>query len=198
MGMNKGRVFSFKESYLITVKAFRSFYHIMAAKKNNLLTSEMSERVMLAVTEVNGCAGCSYAHAKMALEAGLTPEQIQDMLSGMIDDIPKEQLSAVLFAQHYADTLGKATLEAWEGLKHEYGKKLALGILASARIIMMGNAIGIPIGLFVGRFKKGDKDERRNIWYELSIIFGMFIIIPVAAIHALICAIFRTKYVDFK
>lgn len=197
--MNKGRVFSFTESYLITVKAFRSFKYIKVAKKNGVLSSELSERVMLAVTEVNGCAGCSYAHAKMALEAGLTPEQIQDMLSGMVDDIPKEQLSAVLFAQHYADTLGKASLSSWEGLKQEYGEKLSLGILASIRIIMMGNAFGIPISLFAERFKKVEQpDPRRNIWYELSMMFGFILIIPVAAIHALVCAIFATKYVDFK
>lgn len=197
--MNKGRVFSFTESYLITVKAFRSFKYIKVAKKNGVLSSELSERVMLAVTEVNGCAGCSYAHAKMALEAGLTPEQIQDMLSGMVDDIPKEQLSAVLFAQHYADTLGKASLSSWEGLKQEYGEKLSLGILSSIRIIMMGNAFGIPISLFAERFKKVEQpDPRRNIWYELSMMFAFIIIIPVAAIHTLVNVISRTKYVDFK
>jgi AhpD family alkylhydroperoxidase len=37
---------------------------------------------MLAVTEVNGCEMCSYAHTKMALEAGLSNDEIQQMLAG--------------------------------------------------------------------------------------------------------------------
>ena len=48
----------------------------MEVKKERQLSEHFIERIMLAVTEVNGCAVWSYAHTKMALEAGMTNEEI--------------------------------------------------------------------------------------------------------------------------
>ena len=64
------------------------------------------ESISLAVTQVNGCKLCSYAHAKNALKAGMTEEEVEFLLSGGFDNAPKEQLEALLFAQHYAETKG--------------------------------------------------------------------------------------------
>ncbi|WP_256205872.1 carboxymuconolactone decarboxylase family protein [Carnobacterium iners] len=38
------------------------------------------ERIMLAVTQVNGCSVCSYTHTKMALEVGMKSEKIKNIL----------------------------------------------------------------------------------------------------------------------
>lgn len=35
---------------------------------------------MLAVTQVNGCRYCSYVHARMALQAGLSEQEIRTVL----------------------------------------------------------------------------------------------------------------------
>nr|WP_237713710.1 carboxymuconolactone decarboxylase family protein [Rhodococcus sp. P14] len=59
---------------------------------------------MLAVTEVNGCGACSYAHTKIALGAGMSSAEIRNILAGVLDDVPDSEVAAVLFAQHYADT----------------------------------------------------------------------------------------------
>jgi hypothetical protein len=39
-----------------------------------------------------------------ALETGMTTEEIQKMLRGIIEDVPDDEVTAVMFAQHYADT----------------------------------------------------------------------------------------------
>jgi len=76
------------------------------ARKNKVMSSEFIERIMLAVTEVNGCEVCSYAHTKIALEQGMSEEEIGKLLSGDTEDIPAEEAPAIFFAQHYADTRG--------------------------------------------------------------------------------------------
>ena len=76
------------------------------AKKKKELSPEFIERIMLGVTEVNGCEVCSYAHTKMALEQGMAAEEIQQLLAGSTDNIPVEEMPAYLFAQHYADRRG--------------------------------------------------------------------------------------------
>ena len=34
----------------------------------------------------------------------MSNEEIQNMLSGVMEDVPSDELEAVIFAQHYADT----------------------------------------------------------------------------------------------
>jgi hypothetical protein len=60
------------------------------------------------------------------------------MLGGSFADVPAEELSGVLFAQHYADQRGKPARVSWERIAQEYGETGAYGILAVTRMIMMG------------------------------------------------------------
>lgn len=140
---------------------------------------------MLAVTEVNGCEICSYAHSKMALEAGLSNKEIQNMLSGESGDVPSEEMPAVMFAQHYADYRGRPSKESWERMIEIYGLPKSKGILGIIRKIMLGNTYGIPWSSFFNRFK-GKPDKRSSLFYELTMIFCSFIFIPIAVIHALL------------
>lgn len=93
MKNNSGReLYSLKESYIITYKAFSSIRMLSSAKKKGLLSPQFIERIMLAVTEVNGCEVCSYAHTKMALEAGMSNEEIKNMLAGTSEDAPVDEM----------------------------------------------------------------------------------------------------------
>ena len=77
------------------------------AGKANRVSREFSERIMMAVTEVNGCPYCSYFHAQVALKAGINIEEIDRTLAGDFKDAPGEELAALYFAQHYAESGGK-------------------------------------------------------------------------------------------
>lgn len=177
--------------------AFFSIPDFMEVKKVRRLSEHFIERIMLAVTEVNGCAVCSYAHTKMALEAGMTNEEIQKMLSGISEDVPEEELSAVMFSQYYADARGYFSQESWERITEMYGLEKAKGILASIRIMMLGNAVGIPWSSFINRFK-GKPDERSSLVYEISLILGTIIFLPITLIHAFIAKLFNRFTVEFK
>ena len=49
----------------------------------------------LAVTEVNGCAACSYAHTTFALREGMSNEEISSFLAGADDYIQPEEAKAL-------------------------------------------------------------------------------------------------------
>ena len=83
-------------------KGIRTIPFMIRATKSKQMDQQFIERIMLAVTEVNGCDICSYAHTKMALESGMSNEEIQNMLDGVVSDVPKQQLLAVMFIQHYS------------------------------------------------------------------------------------------------
>jgi AhpD family alkylhydroperoxidase len=186
--MKKGagrKLYSLREAYGITLQALRTMPELKRAKKQGELDQPFIERIMLAVTEVNGCALCSYAHAKMALEAGLSDTEIRKMLSGSSDDVPDDELQAILFAQSYADARGTPSEKAWERVVETYGLPKAMGILGAVRVIMMGNVYGIPWSAFLGRLK-GKPDERSSLAYELGMITGSILFLPVVLPHTLL------------
>ncbi len=167
---NTGRKpFSLSEIYQIIYKAVGANKHFKKAQKEKLVSTHLQERLMLAVTEVNGCRVCSYAHTKWALEAGMKKEEIDNLLSGDLKDTPEDELNAVLFAQHYADTRGEPDKKTWDLLIEEYGKEKAMGILAAIKMIMAGNAVGIPYSSLTDRFK-GKSDSGLSLGYEISVL----------------------------
>ena len=190
------KLFSVWELFQIMTLAFRSIPLLKRAKAAGKMEKAFLERIMLAVTEVNGCAMCSYYHTKVALEEGFSAEEIRAMLGGSFADVPQEQLGGVLFAQHYADERGKPTRESWARIVEEYSEVGAYGILAVTRMIMMGNAVGIPSGSFLLRFR-GKADPRSNVFYELMMMVAMVLFIPLAGITALVLNLFKTPILRF-
>lgn len=179
-------LFSLAESYWIDYQAIRTMPYMMRGEKNGWMSPALRERLMIAVTEVNGCAMCSWYHVKMALETGLASEEIHNMLSGELQDVPDAEITAVLFAQHYADTRGMPGKAAWEKMKTQYGKNAALAMLGAIRGIMLGNAVGIPSGSLLSRLgvKRFPIDSRSSVLYEIAILLSSVVFMPLAALHA--------------
>ena len=190
------KLYSISETYRIIVNAMRSIPDIKRARRSGEMTTPFMERVMLAVTEVNGCALCSYYHTRVALENGMNAEEIKGMLGGEFADVPQEELPAILFAQHYADTRGKPSKEAWERVSAVYGETGAYGVLAAIRMIMMGNAMGIVWGSFVNRFR-GKADPRSNLLYEIAQLLCTVPFMLAAAVHAGVRRLLKKPALEF-
>jgi AhpD family alkylhydroperoxidase len=190
------KLYSLKEAYRIFFDGIRTMNYMVKSRKNGELDLPNIERIMLAVTEVNGCAICSYAHTKIALEAGMDNEEIQNLLAGDFDTVPKEELKGVVFAQHYADSRGKPSRASWEQLKAEYGSSKAFGILGAIRTIMIGNTLGIPWSSFRNRLK-GNADSRSSLGYEIAMMTFGTLLIPVALVHAAVSILIRRPPIAF-
>lgn len=184
------RIYTIGEFYSSVHLAIRTFTRYRKSVKNEGLSPEAAERIMLAVTEVNGCEVCSYVHTKIALEQGMSREDIASMLSGGKDAVPHEEAPAILFAQHYADSRGKPSAEAWNRVKEEYGEQKAYGILGAARLMMTANIYGIAMSALGRRFK-GRRVKKSSFFYEIGMLLLIIVFLPVAAVHALISGIFR-------
>lgn len=198
------KLFSIPEVYSIYVKAFRGFKIVKKGRKSGAFDEKLQERIMLAVTTVNKCAMCSYAHTEMALKAGLSNEEIMSFVGGEFPDMPAEEVKAVMFAQHYADVRGRLDKGSWDGLINEYGKEKAEYILAATRIIMMGNAMGIVFSSIRSRFK-GEKNEngkrgdpRSSIFYEMLFVLCLLPVMLFGSLQAIIMNIFRVPFIKFK
>ncbi|HZK39052.1 MAG TPA: carboxymuconolactone decarboxylase family protein [Clostridia bacterium] len=180
----------------VLYNGLRNIKPLKRAKKDGLLGQAFIERIMLAVTEVNGCEMCSYAHTNWALEAGLSAQEIEQLLAGSAQGTPTDELPAILFAQHYADKKGNPDREAWERIREIYGQEKALGILGAVREIMIGNVYGAAAGAFSSRLK--GKPYKNSKWFkELGILLSILVFIPAAGIKALLAGLFKKPIADF-
>lgn len=141
--MKNTKLYSIYEIYNITLDALRTIKYFKIGRKKEIISKKMTERIMLAVTAVNDCEMCSYGHTKMALNAGLSNDEIKAFLQGEFLEAPKEELKAIMFAQNYADEKTKIEQSVWNALLDEYKEEKSLAILGAIRMITMGNAYGI-------------------------------------------------------
>jgi alkylhydroperoxidase AhpD family core domain len=179
------------QTYSIYWRALRAIPSMKNYRRSEIISQQFSERLMLAVTEVNGCAVCSYAHAKMALEAGLTEKEINAMLSGMNEDVPAEERPAVLFAQHYAETKGRPSQLSLDKMEKLYGKQKTDAVLCAIQVIMLGNTFGIPLGALAGRLRhtKHKNGPATNLGYEIMMLLALIVFLPFCAVTALLAAV---------
>ena len=183
------RKFSLGELYRSIVYAPRAMSKLSGNSKSKLVDKRFVERLQLAVTEVNGCAACSYQHTKMALQQGMSNDEISSFLSGGDNFIKPEEAKAIMFAQHFADTRGFPKKYAYESIEKEYGQKEARIILSACQVMITGNMYGIPFSAFQSRLK-GKPYKGSTLFYELVMLIVGAIFIPYAIIHGLIRALF--------
>lgn len=125
-----------------TTALFRDSNKIRSAMRNEELSPAFRERLMLAVTAVNRCRYCSYAHSKTALTAGLSPEEVAELCGGVYDSCPPEEIPALLFAEHWAEQDGHPDEDVRQKVSVKYGETLLQDIEVVLRMIRMGNMYG--------------------------------------------------------
>jgi AhpD family alkylhydroperoxidase len=121
---------------------FQNHNQLKLAMSGDLVSPAFRERLMLAVTAVNGCRYCSYFHAREALRTGLPEAEIRAMQDGIVDNAPAEELPALLYAQHWAESNATPDPAIRHKLTEAYGIERANAIELVLRLIRMGNLLG--------------------------------------------------------
>jgi AhpD family alkylhydroperoxidase len=106
------------------------------------LLPRFRERLFLAVIAVNGCRYCTYLHTRSALHSGLSRDDINRLLTGVIDNVPMEEAKALLYAQHWADNKGQPDAQARMDLIDAYGLKQTRMIEMALLLIQLGSLCG--------------------------------------------------------
>jgi AhpD family alkylhydroperoxidase len=142
---------------------------LRSARRAGLMDQAFLERIMLAVTQVNGCRYCSYAHSKAAAAAGIPADQVRALLEGNLSTAPEDELPALFYAQYFAESKGAPEPEMTCRLQEVYGAQKAGGIEAAIRMITMGNLLGNTFDALLARFK-GESAPGSSIGKEIATI----------------------------
>ena len=116
---------------------------LKAAMRGDLISLQFRERLMLTVTEVNGCRYCSYYHAREALKTGISEGELASLLEGGLPaQTPHDEIPALLFAQHWAESGTHPEPEIQQKFEQTYGPEKSAAILIILRMIRVGNLSG--------------------------------------------------------
>jgi AhpD family alkylhydroperoxidase len=131
--------------------------------RGELIDTAFRERLMLAVTAVNGCRYCSYAHARQALVEGIDSGEIKVLLDGVVENSPREEVPGLLYAQHWAETAGKIDPAARERIIETYGEGTVNAIELALQTIQMGNLLGNTVDYALYRVSFGRLGVSRDV-----------------------------------
>ena len=116
---------------------------IIKRAMRELLSPAFRERLMLVVTEVNGCRYCRTFHVKGALQVGITDTELAELLAGQIPtDTPEEEIPAMIYARCWAESDAQPAPEYVQELIDVYGEEKGAAIHIVLRMIRMGNFFG--------------------------------------------------------
>lgn len=110
--------------------------------RGNGLESGLRERLFLAVTQVNQCRTCAWAHTRIALGEGVAADEVRALLRRDLEATPEAEREAVLYAQHWADTDGRPDAEAVSRLAIRYDADTLDRIHLALRFIRFSNYLG--------------------------------------------------------
>ncbi len=168
----KKKTYGFRSFFHDAFKVMKSSSHIREVMKSGRISDQFRERIMLAVTAVYGCKYCEWTHTKAALNSGCTEEEIFVIMANDFDSCDPEEVIALAFAQHYAETNGNPTDEAWNKLVEQYSIQKANDIMLLIKMVTVGNLLGNTVEAFGSRFK-GKPPENGSLLFELFLyIFG--------------------------
>ena len=152
----KRRTYHNLGEFLADVRMMRSRrQEIRTLMRGEIISPSFRERLMLAVTQVNQCRYCSFAHAREALSKGMSQEEIEALGKGTFDASPPREVPALLYAQHWAEADGAPEPSVREQVVARYGEQ-AVGLMELAfRMIRAGNLSGNTFDYFLYRLSFG-------------------------------------------
>jgi AhpD family alkylhydroperoxidase len=137
---------------------------LLAALVRPSTSAALREKVVLGVTAINDCGYCKWGHTHWAMANGVPLEEVNQILGLQIDALEAKnpaEAAAILFAQHYAESLDRLDPDSLENLRTFYSDAQAAEILAYVRAITLGSLTGNTVDAFLDRFRgRGRADSR--------------------------------------
>ncbi len=140
-------------------KIKQSRKRIKNISKENKISPQFAEKIMLAVTGVNKCVYCSYRHTTTALKKNVDKEEIEKILTGDFETISEYESKALLYAQHWTEKEGSPEPDVRNEIINFYGKEKTEYIEFYMQIVNTGNLISNT----VEAYKKGIKSEEGKV-----------------------------------
>jgi AhpD family alkylhydroperoxidase len=169
--------------------AMRNFPRFMKIVLFNREIRRLVKKILLIVSAVNNCVYCKWFHTKMALITGIAPDEVRRLLMSQIDGaIDNNELPALLYARHYAETHARPDPEMTKAAAAFYGEQLMGDLTIVIKNVTFANLGGntfdaimsAPTGIAINALRGGNKTDGLSIWCILLVlVLGAPILLPI-------------------
>lgn len=158
-----------------------NLYGILVSKR---LDPVFREEIMVAISTLNACKYCNYAHHDFALQAGVTEEELAQLEGITPENFNAEKFLAITYVRELANSnFSGVDPDLLDKLKKAYSKVERGDIQTTARIIMLFSMICNTSDAFVERVK-GKPVEGSKLFDELVVATAFFAgILPVVGLY---------------
>jgi AhpD family alkylhydroperoxidase len=178
------RIYSWPDLKTAVGDVFGHMDDLREAVRAGRVSKAFAEKIMLAVTRVNGCRYCAYGHTRAALASGVEEGELERIMAGDLGGFPEQEAIALAFAQHYAESACQPDPAAWQRLVEYYGTDTGKDIQAYLRMITFGNLYGNTFDALLSRLG-GKPASGSSLWEELGVLLGAFVLVPVEMVKGL-------------
>ena len=147
-----------KQFFVLFARTSKAMMGLGKLPPDERISKQLGEKISLTVSGVNECQYCSWLHTKTAIEKGLSTQEIEALLSAQFHNARAEELTAILYAQHWADRNGNVAAETREPVLAEYGPRQTSEIEAIIQAVYFGNLCSNTV--VACREAKTDRRER--------------------------------------
>lgn len=179
------RIYSLSTFVSDVNEVFAHLDDLSTAARVGRVDKAFAEKIMLVVSHVNDCRYCSYGHTRAALAARVSAAELQRLMALDLGNFPEQEVVALTFAQHYAETGCQPDPAAWQSLVNCYGPDTARDILAYLRMITFGNLFGNTFNALLSHIA-GKPAAGSSFFGELGVILGGLIVVPFGMIFRLL------------
>jgi AhpD family alkylhydroperoxidase len=187
------RIYTFQAFRADVRQIFDHMDDLHQAARGRRVSKAFAEKIMLVVSSVNGCRYCSYGHSRVALAVGVSETELQSLLALDLGTFPANEVTALTFAQHYAEANGQPDSAAWQRVVTYYGEETAHDILAYLHMITFGNLLGNTFDALLSRIA-GKPAAGSSLRGELGVLIGVLWMPP----SRLIARLFKRREPDSK
>lgn len=154
--------------------------------REQIITKDFIERIMLTSSVVNGCVYCQWGHVGIAKQAGLSEEEISMLFNYDFTTVPPHEKTALLFTYEYVKTKHRPHPYILKSFKESYTVTEQKAILAVINMILMGNLLGNTVSAFISRLQ-GKRSLKSSLLFELTVFipvgFLMHILYKLSNFH---------------
>lgn len=156
---------------------------ILGAARNPRISKAFVEKIMTVTTAVNGCVYCTWFHARQAVAAGISDQEVKSLLELQFQThVSEDERMALLYAQHYAETDRRPDEEMSARLREAYGDRTSKHILLFIRMIYFGNLFGNTWDAVLSRMH-GRPAPRSSVLFEaVFFLLSFWVMFPTMAL----------------
>ncbi len=137
---------------------------LAAVYRYGRLDATLRELVMVAVSRVNACGGCTFVHQRWALRAGVTSEELEAIGLRDLEALDEQSRAAVVYASAHAETRFRRSIapDVTAGALEHLSVDDMKAIEAVARLMSFANLSVSTAEAFAARVRRRTSLLRRS------------------------------------